>query len=101
MRTPYHNENRLTPEMMFPNEDWVLTPRAMRGYLQYRLYVLDNQIEKLMSELERRSGPPFPDGLDDRAFPDRSWASWANLNYLLRARELLQDALLRTKRRLN
>lgn len=100
-RSPQTIENALSPEVTFPNEDWLLSHRAMRSYLQYRLHVVEHQIERLMRELERRDGPPFPTDLNDQAFPDRSWASWANLAYLLRARDSLQGALAGRSRKPN
>ncbi len=90
-----------TPEIMFPNEDWVLSPSAMRGYLQYRLRIVDYQIDGLMQELTRRNAPPFPSGLEDDALSEEAWTLWSQLNYLLRARDSLQDALSRPRRRPN
>jgi hypothetical protein len=100
-RSPQNREDRLTQEMVFPNEDWVMSPSAMRGYLQYRLHIVEHQIDRLFQQLERHDAPPFPTDLEDRAFPAKSWASWAQLNYLMRARDALQDALSRPKRKLN
>lgn len=101
VRPTQYTQNGPAPEVTFPNEDWLLSHKAMRSYLQYRLHVVEHQIERLMRELERHDGPPFPADLNDQAYPDRSWASWANLNYLLRARDSLQSALSRPSRKLN
>lgn len=90
-----------TLEVMFPNQDWMLSPRAMRGYLQYRLHVVDRQIDGLMYELSRGDVPPFPNDMEDEALSEDTWARWARLNYLMRARDTLQDALSWSRRKPN
>jgi hypothetical protein len=101
VRTPLQFNVRPTPEIMFPNEDWVLSPKAMRGYLQYRLHIIDHQIDGLMQELGQRNAPPFPSDLEDEALSDEAWTLWSRLNYLLQARDSLQAALSRPQRKLN
>ena len=65
----------------------------MNRYIQYRLYLVEHQIEKLAQNLEQQDAPPFPTELDDPSFPDDAWASWASLNYLFHVRASLKDAL--------
>ncbi len=98
--THYNASDRLTSEMIAPNKDWMLSPRAMRGYLQYRLYMIEHQIDQLMAELGGQEAPSFPTDLEDAAFPAQSWALWARLNYLMQARNSLHDVLT-SKRKLN
>jgi hypothetical protein len=93
--------DRLTSEMIASDKDWLLSPKAMRGYLQYRLYMIEYQIDRLMIDLGGRDAPPFPTDLNDTAFPDQSWTLWARLNYLMQARDSLQDVLSHPKRKLN
>ncbi len=93
--------DRLTSEMIAPNKDWMLSPKAMRGYLQYRLYMIEYQIDQLMLELGGQEAPPFPTDLNDTAFPDQSWTLWSRLNYLMQARNSLQDVLSASRRKLN
>lgn len=80
--------------------DWSLTGRSMKAYLQYRLNVLDAQINSLSSRLEIEEEDPFVAPLHEHMPPvsDETWESWASLNYLLNARDALQQALDRLNR---
>lgn len=80
--------------------DWSLTERSMRAYLQYRINVLDAQINHLTSRLEYWEEDPFAAPLSEQMPPvsDEAWESWASLNYLLNARDALQQALDRLER---
>ncbi len=101
LHTPWREDRLTTLSTLFPSEDWMLSPRAMQGYLQYRLYALERQISRLMRELSRNSAPPFPSHLQDDALSEEDWALWASLNYLLQAYDTLQEELSWSQRRLN
>ena len=74
--------------------DRALSPRGMRSYLQYRLFMLEAQIDHLTQRLESSEG-----GADaywvqpDEPISDEAWASWTSLNYLLNARDALRETL--------
>jgi len=71
-----------------------MSPRAMDAYLQYRLYLMDAQIEALLRKL-RTSGRGAADHCVWCKLPlsDESCASWTSLNYLLNSREALWKTL--------
>lgn len=81
--------------------DWLLSSQSMRRYLRYRLYLVDAQIERVLSDLQQYDTPPLPEDLGDETFPEEVWASWASLNYLTRARDELHEALARSKPTVN
>jgi hypothetical protein len=85
-------QNRLARAAQ-PPADWRMAPDAMDRYLLYRLYLLEHQIDGTIRSLERRGVAPYPTAMDDRSMPEDVWSSWASLNYLLRARDDLKDAL--------
>ncbi len=91
MSREQHRLARLTR----PPGDWRMAPEAMDRYLLYRLYLLEHEIDGVIRTLERNHVAPYPSTLDDRSMPEDVWSSWASLNYLLRARDNLKDALAR------
>ncbi|NLT72923.1 MAG: hypothetical protein GXX94_01835 [Chloroflexi bacterium] len=76
-----------------PDLDWSMAPETMDRYLLYRLYLVEHQIDGIIRSLERNNVAPYPAHLEDRSMPEDVWASWASLNYLLRARDNLRSAL--------
>ncbi len=74
--------------------DKQMSPRAMDAYLQYRLYLMDAQIEALLRKL-RMSGRGAADHCVwcKQPLSDESCASWTSLNYLLNSREALWKTL--------
>ena len=77
--------------------DRCLSPDAMRAYLLYQLYLVENQIGSLFKKVEE-DGQRNPDwAWCHKSNEEEMWVSWTGLNYFLNAR----DSLRRTLRTLN
>ncbi len=80
--------------MMRFRGDKSLSPRSMRAYLQYRLYLLEAQINELAEHLEQgadESGQLWAPR--KQPLSDETWASWTSLNYLMNARDALRETI--------
>lgn len=74
--------------------DRALSSRSMRSYLQYRLYMLEAQIDHLAQRIESgEAGAGAYWAQDDEPISDETWASWTSLNYLMNARDALREML--------
>lgn len=74
--------------------DRALSQRSMRAYLQYRLYLLEAQIDHLSYRIESgEAGAGAYWSQADEPISDEAWASWTSLNYLMNARDALREAL--------
>lgn len=91
----------LLPEMIHPTQDWILSPKAMQRYLQYHLYMIEHRIAQLSQTLEQQSVPIFSTNLEDESVPEDLWETWAALNYLLRARTTIAQALRPSRHKIN
>jgi hypothetical protein len=74
--------------------DKALSQRSMRAYLQYRLFMLDAQIDHLAHRIESSEGGAGAYwAQSDEPMSDDAWASWTSLNYLMNARDALRETL--------
>lgn len=74
--------------------DRALSPHSMRAYLQYRLFMLEAQIDHLAQRIESSEGGAGAYWAQDgEPISDETWASWTSLNYLLNARDALLETL--------
>lgn len=85
--------NQIEAVMRFRG-DKSLSPRSMRAYLQYRLYLLEAQINELAEQLEQGSDESGHLWAPRREpLSDAIWASWTSLNYLMSARDALRETI--------
>lgn len=101
VKSPANESDWLLPEMVHPSQDWTLSPRAMRRYLQYHLYMIEHRIDQLTQELERRAAPLLLVSLGGETVPADLWEMWSTLNYLLRARDSILQTLRQPRHKLN
>ena len=74
--------------------DRAISSGAMRVYLRYRLYLIENQIKALhrrLKVMDQVSGGLWT--WMDKPRAEEKWASWTSLNYLMNARDALRKGL--------
>lgn len=75
------------------DNDYTVSPHAMRALLLYNLSVLDEQIDSLYDQLGADEFLPSTSLGWPEEVPDQVRDSWSSLNYLLAARESLAAVL--------